>query len=32
MSETGYNVIAPEFGVPVKAWTSGVPREAATLT
>ena len=25
MSETTYNVIAPETGVPVKAWTKGVP-------
>src|SRR5579864_6637864 len=25
MSETTYNVIAPESGVPVKAWTKGVP-------
>ena len=24
MSETTYNVIAPETGVPVKAWTKGV--------
>ncbi len=28
MSETGYNVIAPEKGVPIKAWTKGVPLEA----
>jgi tRNA-splicing ligase RtcB (3'-phosphate/5'-hydroxy nucleic acid ligase) len=27
MSETGYNVIAPENGVPIKAWTKGVPLE-----
>src|SRR6266496_3305168 len=27
MSETTYNVIAPESGVPVKAWTKGVPLE-----
>jgi tRNA-splicing ligase RtcB (3'-phosphate/5'-hydroxy nucleic acid ligase) len=27
MSETGYNVIAPEKGVPIKAWTKGVPLE-----
>ena len=25
MPETTYNVIAPETGVPVKAWTKGVP-------
>ena len=24
MSETGYNVITPEKGVPIKAWTKGV--------
>ena len=29
MSETTYNVIAPENGVPVKAWTKGVPLEDA---
>src|ERR1041384_7257726 len=29
MSETTYNVIAPESGVPVKAWTKGVPLEDA---
>src|SRR2546430_16580105 len=29
MSETTYNVIAPETGVPVKAWTKGVPLEDA---
>src|SRR5271157_301945 len=29
MSETAYNVIAPENGVPVKAWTKGVPLEDA---
>ncbi|HVB85906.1 MAG TPA: RtcB family protein [Candidatus Dormibacteraeota bacterium] len=28
MAETGYNVIAPEKGVPVKAWTKGVLLEA----
>ncbi|HTS26230.1 MAG TPA: RtcB family protein [Bryobacteraceae bacterium] len=27
MPETTYNVIAPEHGVPVKAWTRGVPLE-----
>ena len=27
MSETTYNVIATEAGVPVKAWTKGVPLE-----
>jgi tRNA-splicing ligase RtcB len=27
MSETAYNVIAPESGVPIKAWTKGVPLE-----
>jgi tRNA-splicing ligase RtcB len=27
MSETGYNVITPEKGVPIKAWTKGVPLE-----
>ena len=27
MSETTYNVIASETGVPVKAWTKGVPLE-----
>src|SRR5687767_835527 len=27
MSETTYNVIAPEHGVPVKAWTKGVQLE-----
>src|SRR5436190_8853421 len=27
MSETTYNVIAPESGVPVKTWTKGVPLE-----
>src|SRR5881409_948116 len=31
MSETTYNVIAPETGVPVKAWTKGVPLEDAAL-
>src|SRR6266536_3346303 len=29
MSETTYNVIAPESGVPVKAWTKGVSLEDA---
>jgi tRNA-splicing ligase RtcB len=29
MSETTYNVIAPESGVPVKAGTKGVPLEDA---
>jgi hypothetical protein len=29
MSETTYNVIAPEHGLPVKAWTKGVPLEDA---
>jgi tRNA-splicing ligase RtcB (3'-phosphate/5'-hydroxy nucleic acid ligase) len=29
MSETAYNVIALEKGVPVKAWTKGVPLEDA---
>ena len=29
MSEHKYNVIAPEHGVPVKAWTKGVPLEDA---
>jgi tRNA-splicing ligase RtcB len=29
MRETTYNVIAPEHGVPVKAWTKGVPLEDA---
>lgn len=28
MSEAGYNVITPEKGVPIKAWTKGVPLEA----
>ena len=28
MSETGYNVITPEKGVLIKAWTKGVPLEA----
>ncbi|HLK62652.1 MAG TPA: RtcB family protein [Bryobacteraceae bacterium] len=27
MAETTYNVIAPEHGVPIKAWTKGVPLE-----
>ncbi len=29
MSETTYNMITPETGVPVKAWTKGVPLEDA---
>jgi tRNA-splicing ligase RtcB (3'-phosphate/5'-hydroxy nucleic acid ligase) len=29
MPVTTYNVIAPETGVPVKAWTKGVPLEDA---
>src|SRR6202011_5148012 len=29
MSETTYNVIAPETGVPVKAWSKGVQLEDA---
>jgi tRNA-splicing ligase RtcB len=29
MSETTYNVFAPERGLPVKAWTKGVPIEDA---
>src|SRR5262249_61419915 len=29
MPELKYNVIAPEHGVPVKAWTKGVPLEDA---
>ena len=29
ISEKAYNVIAPENGVPVKAWTKGVPLEDA---
>ena len=29
MSDATYNVIAPENGVPVKAWTKGVPLEDA---
>ena len=27
MSETNYNVILPEKGVPIKAWTKGVQLE-----
>jgi len=27
MSETNYNVMAPEKGVPIKAWTNGVELE-----
>jgi tRNA-splicing ligase RtcB len=29
MSDTTYNVIKPENGVPIKAWTKGVPVEEA---
>ena len=29
MPETTYNVFAPEKGVPIKAWTKGVPIEDA---
>jgi len=29
MSDSTYNVIAPEAGVPIKAWTKGVPLEDA---
>ena len=29
MSETTYNVMKPEKGVPIKAWTKGVPVEEA---
>src|SRR5215216_2341876 len=29
MTERTYNVIAPEVGVPIKAWTRGVPVEEA---
>src|SRR6266700_2836945 len=32
MSETTYNVFAPEHGVPVKAWTKGVPLEDVART
>jgi tRNA-splicing ligase RtcB len=32
MSETTYNVITPEKGVPIKAWTKGVPLEDAART
>jgi len=27
MTETTYNVIEPDNGVPIKAWTKGVPLE-----
>ena len=29
MSDKPYNVITPEKGVPIKAWTKGVPLEDA---
>jgi tRNA-splicing ligase RtcB len=29
MTESSYNVIKPETGVPIKAWTRGVPLENA---
>ena len=29
MTETTYNVIKPDNGVPIKAWTKGVPLEDA---
>jgi len=29
MTESTYNVIRPDTGVPVKAWTKGVPLEDA---
>ena len=29
MSDKTYNVINPENGVPIKAWTKGVPVEEA---
>lgn len=29
MTETAYNVIKPDNGVPIKAWTKGVPLEDA---
>lgn len=29
MSEPSYNLIAPDHGVPVKAWTKGMPLEDA---
>jgi hypothetical protein len=29
MTDTTYNVITPESGVPIKAWTKGVPLENA---
>ena len=29
MTEQTYNVILPEKGVPIKAWTKGVPLEDA---
>jgi tRNA-splicing ligase RtcB (3'-phosphate/5'-hydroxy nucleic acid ligase) len=29
MTDTNYNVIKPDNGVPIKAWTKGVPLEGA---
>src|SRR5438094_10568836 len=29
MTSTTYNVITPDHGLPIKAWTKGVPREDA---
>jgi len=29
MTDATYNVIKPENGVPIKAWTKGVPLEDA---
>jgi hypothetical protein len=29
MTENTYNVIKPDTGVPIKAWTKGVPLEDA---
>ena len=29
MTDTTYNVIKPDNGVPIKAWTKGVPLEDA---
>ncbi len=29
MTESTYNVMKPEKGVPIKAWTKGVPLEDA---
>lgn len=29
MSDKNYNIITPEQGVPIKAWTRGVPLEDA---